>query len=242
MTLPLAIWTTGEPVPMAARAQGSFFDMIQRGLRRGFLGEILDINSQLVDAYPSPDEVAGIVVSGSPARLGDAEPWMLRTEEALRQAHAAGTPILGICFGHQLLGEALGGRVAPNPRGREIGTPTLNFRAPDVFLDGVPEEPCVVMTHLDSVVVLPSGATVLRSTPLEPNAAIRFSETTWGVQFHPEMNAETVGYYLEARRLDIAAEGHDVDALLAARRTSSFGTRLLERFARYCRDGQFRAS
>src|SRR5690606_34008344 len=106
----------------------------------------------------------------------------------------------------------------------------LEFRAPDIFLDGISEEPIVVMTHLDSVVELPQGATVLRSTQQDPHAAIRFSETTWGVQFHPEMNAETVGYYLEERRDDISSEGLDVDAILSGRRASPYGTRLLERF------------
>lgn len=239
MTLPLAIWTTGDPVPPAERAQGSFFEMIRRGLGPGFPGEMININSQMVTSYPEPKNVAGIVVSGSPARLGDADAWMLRTAEALREAHVAGTPILGICFGHQLLGEALGGRVAPNPRGREIGTVALEFQAPDLLLDGIVEQPNVVMTHLDSVIELPPGSTVLRSTLQDPNAAIRFSATTWGVQFHPEMNAETVGYYLEERRADITSEGQDVDAILAARRESLFGKRLLERFAKFCSEGEF---
>jgi len=127
VTLPLAIWTTGSPVVSAEEKRGNFFEMISAPARRGFAGEILDINSMRSPDYPKADSVCGIIVSGSPARLGDNSEWMRDTKDALRLAHEAGTPILGICFGHQLLGEALGGTVGPNPRGREIGTIDLEF-------------------------------------------------------------------------------------------------------------------
>jgi GMP synthase (glutamine-hydrolysing) len=74
----------------------------------------------------------------------------------------------------------------------------------------------------------------LAATALEPNAAIRFGQRMWGVQFHPEMDAEIIGHYLEARRSDIEAEGLDVEQILTARVESSYGSRLLRRFAAYC--------
>lgn len=234
MNLPLAIWTTGRPVPGAERARGSFFSMIERGLRRGFSGELLDVASETAESYPDPSAVCGIVVSGSPARISAQDPWMVRAMEALRVADAAGVPILGICFGHQLLGQAMGGEVRDNPHGREIGTVDLKRTAPDPLLDGITAPPIVVMSHLDSVLTIREHTRVTASTDLDQHAALRFSETTWGVQFHPEMDEEIVGYYIEERWEQIEAEGLSPERLMESRRGSSFGQQLLARFGRYC--------
>lgn len=234
MVLPLAVFITGDPVPGAEKARGDFFRMISEGVGDypgGFERVLCTTNVH----YRDPGAYSGIIVSGSPARLNDQDEWMLRTEDALRRAHQAQIPILGICFGHQLLGEALGGTVRPNPRGREIGTVPLTFLASDPLLDQVKAAPTVVMTHLDSVVEKPEDAVVIRSTELDPHAGLRFSESTWGVQFHPEMDAEIVGHYLEHRREEIESEGIDVAQVLAERVDTGFGHELLRRFADFCR-------
>jgi GMP synthase (glutamine-hydrolysing) len=234
MTLPLAVFTTGDPVPGAKAARGDFFRMIIEGVGVDYPGGFSNILSETVLSYQDPGSYSGIIVSGSPARLPDQKEWMLRVEDALRSAHEQKVPILGICFGHQLLGEALGGKVGPNPRGREIGTVPLTFCATDALLDAPSAEPTIVMTHLDSVLELPPGATVLRRTELDPHAALRFSDTTWGVQFHPEMDADIVGHYLRARRADIQAEGLEVDQILESRKASAYGTQLLRAFGQFC--------
>jgi GMP synthase (glutamine-hydrolysing) len=237
--LPLAIWTTGLPVPGAERARGTFFEMITRGLSAGYSGEFLDVQSERDSEYPALDAISGIVVSGSPARLGTQDPWMLRAIDELRKAHEARVPVLGICFGHQLLGQAMGGRVDANPNGREIGTVALSLEKNDPLLSALTAPPIVVMTHLDSVVELGPETEVLATTKLERHAALRFGETTWGVQFHPEMDDEIVGYYLADRRQQIESEGIDVGGLLENRQKSEFGTQLLARFGRFCTTGSF---
>lgn len=242
MPRPLAIWTTGAPVPAAERARGSFFDMIVRHTEGVVADGHQAIDStQVVGRSTMEDllslDVSGIIITGSPAHIRQNEDWMKWTMEALIQLDQKGVPILGICFGHQLLGQALGGAVDANPLGREIGTYSLSFHAKDPLLDGLFAEPHVVMTHLDSVIELPSQAVAVASTALEKNAALRFSERTWGVQFHPEMDAEIVGYYLTERREMIMAEGIDVDQVLSTRRESQYGQQLLRKFARFCANG-----
>src|SRR5690606_40927594 len=69
------------------------------------------------EPLPDPGGIAGAVVTGSPAMVTDRLPWSERTAEWLRRAVAQGTPVLGVCYGHQLLAHALGGVVAANPRG-----------------------------------------------------------------------------------------------------------------------------
>src|SRR5690606_25413737 len=120
---PLSIWRTGEPVPRAAERAGSFADMIRGRTGAAWPGEwtTLDVTDPRA-RFPGLGEVAGVVVTGSPARIADQSPWMRRAQDALVDLVERGVPVLGICFGHQLLGMALGGRSGPNPRGREIGT------------------------------------------------------------------------------------------------------------------------
>lgn len=238
MVLPLAIWTTGAPVPGAEQARGDFFRMITEGVGE-YPGGFLDVRSTAEPSYPDPKSVSGIIVSGSPARLPDQESWMISTMRALRIAVDAGVPILGICFGHQLLGEALGGKVTANPNGREIGTVDLMKRNSDPLFDGIDAEPHVVMTHLDSVVEAPKSAVVLASTALDAHAALRFTDKVWSVQYHPEMDTEIVGYYIAERMEVLRAEGLDADAILAARRSSPYGRQILVRFGRFCATGEF---
>jgi len=227
---PLSIWVTGEPVPPAAARAGSFADMIRVRTGAAWPGtwSVIDVTDEGA-SLPAVDDVAGVIVTGSPARIADQLPWMRRVQDALANLVYADVPVLGICFGHQLLGMALGGRSGPNPRGREIGTVTLTLRASDPIVAGPHSFP-VSMTHLDVVQELPPNATVIASTALDPHAAIRFAENTWGVQFHPEMNDEIIGDYIASLRDKLIGEGIDPEALLASRSDTPHAAGVLARF------------
>ncbi len=180
---------------------------------------------------PAPEDSAGVIVSGSPDRLQEQTPWMLRGLRYLQALVAANTPTLGICFGHQMLGEALGGRVYENPNGREIGTVAVTSHRDNPLLEK--DHPFTTnATHVDSVVELPTGAEVFASTDKEPHALVRFSEAAWGVQFHPEMDADIVREYVLARRDAIETEGMVVDALLDSLQDALAGRRVLSNFVR----------
>ncbi len=180
----------------------------------------------------STEGVAAFVITGSASNVPNREPWMLRTEAWLRRIVGEGVPVFGICFGHQILAQALGGEVIKNPRGREIGTKTISRRAHDPIFEGLSDELRVNLTHIDTVDRLPPGAVSLASSALDDHQAIRFTETCYGVQFHPEIDGEIMRGYIETRREILAAEGLDPDALWSAVEDGRAGTEALRNFVR----------
>ena len=235
---PLGILIAGEPVPAAAAARGSFSRMIREAVGSAWPHDWLEIEGRALEPFsseraelPDLERVSGLIVTGSSANVPTREPWILELERYLARAVAARVPVLGVCFGHQLLGQALGGLVLKNPRGREIGTVAVEVLVEDSLVRGVSGALAANMTHVDSVVKLPPGAQVLARTALDDHAAVRFSETAWGVQFHPEMDAEIIGHYVAARRAVMLEEGLDVTAIEASLADTPDSAAILRRFA-----------
>jgi GMP synthase (glutamine-hydrolysing) len=222
---------TGEPVPKIAERRGQFAELIAAAIGATFTGEytVVDVRTDDPSGLGAAD---AIVITGSPANVPTREAWMLRTEAWLREVVAAGTPVFGICFGHQILAQALGGEVQKNPRGREIGTILVEQTADDPLFDGLPAHFSANVTHIDTVVRLPAGAVGLARSPLEDYHAIRFTPSCYGVQFHPEIDAEVMRGYIDTRREILAAEGFDVEAMLARIEEGDPGRRTLQNFVR----------
>ena len=120
MSPPFLIIETGQPVaPM--RRHGSFAHWIRvaAGLERD---EAVVVDVARGDALPARAGFAGAIVTGSAAMVTERLDWSESSAGWLRDAAHAGLPLLGICYGHQLIAHALGGEVGDNPRGREMGT------------------------------------------------------------------------------------------------------------------------
>ena len=235
---PLLIVKSGSTLPEIAAQRGDFEDWIVA--RMGLAAARVRIAAVFADApLPAHASLAGIVVTGSSAMVSHGEPWSERTAAWLGAAALAGTPVLGICYGHQLLAHALGGRVGRNPLGREIGTVEARLheaaRSDPLFAE-LPAQVRVQATHLESVLQLPPGARLLASSPGDPHQAFAIGELAWGVQFHPEFDADIVRGYLAGRREALLAEGLDPDALLRAASDSPHGGAILRRFVALLRD------
>ena len=190
------------------------------------------------DPFPDAGDLLGVVVTGSMAFVTDKEPWSEASAEWLVELSKTPVPILGVCYGHQLLAHGLGGRVDMNPRGREMGTVDvqLNERAKGDELFGSLPNPLVVQaTHQQSVVELPEGAVVMGGNDLDPHHVVRFAPRAWGVQFHPEAEEQVMRRYLEVRAPALAEEGFDPDAMIASVKATPHGPTLLRAFADLCR-------
>jgi GMP synthase (glutamine-hydrolysing) len=228
-----AIWilNLGDTPPSVAERHGGFDRLIRGGLG---LHEDRVCVAQIHrgEDLPEPEQVGAVVLSGSSAMLTDREDWSERTAAWLLPLIERQIPVLGICYGHQLLAHALGGRVSDNPRGREIGTVEVALRAiaEDPLFSGLPELLRVQATHVQSVLEPPPSAECLGSNGADPHHVLRFAERAWGVQFHPEFDAAVMRGYLAARAQILSDEGRDVDGLSAATRDSPHGAELLRRF------------
>ena len=162
------------------------------------------------------------------------ETWSERTAEWLRDAVQCATPVLGICYGHQLLAHALGGRVGPNPHGRQIGTVRVRLAEKaedDALLAGFGGSLRVHTTHTESVLELPDATARLGSSKGDSNSAFCFGTAAWGVQFHPEFDARVMRRYIEERRELLVAEDIDVDDRLAAVEECPDAAGVLRRFS-----------
>ena len=140
----------------------------------------------------------GVVISGSQTSVYDDYDWIHEATELVRRVHRAGIPVLGICWGHQLLAQALGGRVV------DMGTHELGYEqivrlGADPLFEGIPAEFTSFETHGDRVAELPSGAVTLARNDYGIQA-FRMDHT-YGVQFHPEYDRETAVWVTESKDL-----------------------------------------
>ena len=206
----------------------------RRNFRREIAADLVEFDATAGDL---PDHTAfdGVVVTGSRSSVYWAEAWIDPLVEYVAEAADDGLPILGVCYGHQVLAEALGGRVA-GMDGFEIGYNEVRRRDDELFAD-VPETFTVFTTHGDTVTELPPGATLLAENEHGVHAFRKGH--CWGVQFHPEYDPETARDVTERKR-DRLGDAR-VDAVLSGITDANYAAAcevkpLFDNFVAYARD------
>ena len=190
-------------------------------------------------ALPDPRLFSGVVITGSAAMFTDRAPWSERIRVWIPTVLDACTPLLGICYGHHLLAEALDGKVGRNPRGLEIGTVDVELThtgIDDPLFAGFPKTLSVHTTHWESVIELPSGAELLARNEKDPHHAFAIGDSAWAVQFHPEFDADVMRRYIDARRESISKEDLRPEQLLEQVEDSPHGSMLLQRFGQIVKE------
>ena len=130
-----------------------------------------------------PHDADAWLITGSKHGAYDPLPFILPLEALIREIYAAKVPMVGICFGHQVIAQALGGTVIKVPAGWEVGRKEYDWGGETVAM---------IAWHQDQVVAPPYGARVLASHPRCENAALAYGDTVLTVQAHPEFGDEAV--------------------------------------------------
>ena len=189
------------------------------------------------ETLPEPDGYAGSVITGSHDMVTDDLPWITATGAWICRAVEAAHPLLGICFGHQLMAQALGGEAGYHPDGPEIGTVpvTLTDQAgDDPLLAGLPKTFPAHVTHSQCALSLPPQAVLLARSAHEPHQAFRVGDNAWGVQFHPEFDADATRHYVRMQADKLLDLGLIPAAVEAAVTDTPESTGLLKKFADLC--------
>ena len=182
---------------------------------------------------PNFDTVGAVVISGSAACVTDPVPWMEPLVQGIQAAHQKDVPILGICFGHQIVAHSIFGqgsvRKAATP---EIGWKDIRVTGKDPLFESDLDGFCTFVSHFDEVRPGIEGMTVFAETTDCAVHAYRVDGArTWGVQFHAEMDqkeAEELSVIRIEGRPDL---GLDVsDTLSRSKDSSSLARRLFQNF------------
>lgn len=177
--------------------------------------EIVDVPVHEGATPASIDDCDSWVISGSPASTYEDLPWIRTGEEIVRSIVAAERPLFGICFGHQLMAQALGGAVERADGGWGAGAHRYDVvEQPAAIAPVLPGRLTVLAMHQDQVSRVPDGGRVWLRSEFCPHAGITYGERAWSIQPHPEFTDRLVAALCRDRRLRL---GHDVaDAALAS--------------------------
>lgn len=132
----------------------------------------------------------GWIITGSPASVHDLDPWLDQLFALIRRIVDRGTPLFGACFGHQAIALALGGTVANTPGGWVFGTTETTVTAPAPWMVAGPVKQYAA--HVEQVVVLPKGATVIMSNTDRPVGGFVMGDHVFTTQYHPEMTHDFI--------------------------------------------------
>ena len=194
------------------------------------------INVAAGETLPAPQDVSGALITGSAAMVTERAPWSERTAGWIRNAMDVDLPLLGVCYGHQLMAHALGGRVDYLPGGREIGTLPIELLAgaeQDPLAAHLPAEFRAHTTHEQSVLEVPKDARVLARSARDPHHLLRYGHAAISVQFHPEFNADVMRAYIKRKHHDMRREGSDPHHAFRQVAATPSARRLLKMFSRH---------
>jgi GMP synthase-like glutamine amidotransferase len=198
----LTIIQTGE-VPATLRGQfgpyRKMFETMFDGTGQGFSYDMVAVSDG--EPFPDPGRIEGIVITGSAAGVYDDYPWLDPLRAFIRDAYGRQTPMLGVCFGHQIMADALGGDVRKSEKGWGLGRHTYGVtRRPD-FMRTAPASLSVACSHQDQVIVPPATAEVIMTSDFTPNAGLAYRNgAALSFQPHPEFADDYTIALAELRR------------------------------------------
>lgn len=192
----IGILQTGLAPENLTPAMGDYPDMFQRLLAdQGFsFATYQVVNGE----FPADVHAAdGWLITGSRHGVYEDHPWIAPLEQFIRDAYGAHVPLVGICFGHQIVAQAMGGRVERYAGGWAVGPTDYDFNGETITLNA---------WHRDQVVEKPATAQVIASNDFCANAALLYDDRVLTVQAHPEFRPEFVDGLIQTRGKGLVPE------------------------------------
>ncbi|MCP8899507.1 glutamine amidotransferase-related protein [Gilvimarinus xylanilyticus] len=200
----IAILNTDTIPAELARVHGQYPDMFIRclsALNNDIEFVRFDVNR---DEYPSDWQTfSGVLITGSQSAAYDQDPWINRLQACIRELYRQQIPLVGICFGHQVIHQALGGQVQKAAQGWCVGIHQNRLTCDIEGLGNQGQLLSLLSSHQDQVVAMAPGSKLLASTPYCPIAATYWNETVLTFQGHPEFTRDYAQALMDKRRTDI---------------------------------------
>ena len=181
---------------------GDYPQMFARLLREGGLDAEWRIYDVRAGEMPqTPDECDAYLISGSKCAVYEEHEWLPPLFDFVRECRDAGAPkMAGVCFGHQAIAAALGGKVEKSPKGWGSGRQTWKITGDAEWMRPRLPELSLLASHQDQVALLPPDAELLAASEFCPAAMFAAGGQFFGMQGHPEFSSAFCGAILEQRR------------------------------------------
>ena len=184
------------------------------------------------------EDYDGILMSGSSFMVTDQHPWSVDTGNMIKPIVERGlTPILGVCYGHQLISHTLGGNVEYAAI-RQIGSKscvlTPEARTDRLFSVFDKTDLVVHVLHRQVVTAIPPAACIMAYNDIDPFHALKLGPRCWSVQFHPELKETNLRTIVEFNKDMLPKDGLNYDTVLASVQKTRDGEMILRRFAEIC--------
>lgn len=233
----LYILKAGTSLPAVIKSDGDFDTLIIK--KSGIpSSSCVTINNFSYYRYRIPPDAGGFIITGSHSMITDQQRWMTQLSGMIKDIAAAGVPLLGICFGHQAIANALGGKVDNLAAGIEIGTALVRQTTEagnDLLFKHIPFSFKAFTSHTQTITSMPPNSKNLAFSKEEKYQAVCYkNDKIWGVQFHPEFNIRVTREYIKYFGDILTKSGKDPRNIIDNLKPDTNGEILLQEFCKIC--------
>jgi len=184
----VTIIETGLVSPKNRELHGSYPQMFEQMIGAADANVTFDtVSIPAGEPLPDVEGLEAVLITGSSAGVYDGFEWIAPLEEFVRMAHQSKVPMVGVCFGHQLIAQALGGTARKSEKGWGLGRHVYDVAVGNGLIDG--RHIALACSHQDQVITPPAGATTILSSDFTPHAGLLYAGgTALSVQAHPEFS------------------------------------------------------